>query len=253
MKLLNALIEKLPAMRRLVSELQQAQADASANQAAYNATCQDLRALRADLAAERERIEHVKEQRNQARNEVGGQREVIVKQSASIEILTRDRENAQRRIAELTLQVGEDKQREERFLRTIDNLNATLNARNGELEDTRAQLTEAQEELARRRRPVLFRREGGYSDIELAEILAGRGSDRAVKAMLQVLDECAVEAMAEAATAPTPPLSGPQPMRGYTVEDRTFSSGGVFALTELKRRLVEKIEPSRREEERAAA
>lgn len=254
MKLFVTLLNKLPAVRRLRGEIAAAQAklEVANTQLAHERGLHNGSLHRESEL--RDSLSHVKEKRNALQREFDDLREHFVRQSASVEILTKDRERAQVLNNELKLQLGEDKQREERFVRTIDTLNETLRARNAELEDVRQELTEAQEEIARRQRPVLFRREGEFSEEEIAEILAGHGSDRRVKALLQVLDECAVEAMSEAAGAPLPHIAGgPQAGRGFSAEDRTFSSGGVFALTELKRRLVERLHPQPAAQERAAA
>lgn len=252
MKLITTLFNKLPAVRRLRSELVQAQADATANQAAFNAANKDLRALRIDLAAAQGHAEGFRSNRNQLRSELDQLRELVVKQTASIEVLRGQRETDLRLLNEAAVAKAESTQREERFLRTIETLNENCRERMAERDDLQAELQAARAELARGRRPVLFSRAVGMAEEDRIRALAGRGDSEQVKALLDLLDECATLAMSENATRPALPLAdGKTFLPGFTDRDREFTSGGVFALVEYKRRALELIAPHL--EERKAA
>lgn len=204
------------------------------------------------LRITRDELDYVKGKRKELHRQVDEMKATTVMQAATIDVLRGERETDLRLLNERALAAAEAKGREERWVHTIDVINETLRNRNGELADARAELADAQAVIERQTRPVLFKRDGGFTDDEIEEILAGKGRERVVQAMLQVLDECAVQAMSEAAQAPAVTITdGPHANRGFTAEERGFSSGGVFALTRLKQVIEDKLAP--REEERKAA
>ena len=127
---------------------------------------------------------------------------------------------------------------------TLTTLNDNLRERLAEIADLNTALADAQAELARGRRPVLFARTAGMAEEDRHRALAGRGDSEQVKALLDLLDECATAAMAENASRPALAVNDGKAMfPGFTERDREFTSGGVFALVEFKRRAVELIAP----------
>lgn len=254
--LFTALLDKLPSSRAalrkenatLRSKLEVEQAHLAHDRGALNSALHRESELRDAIAM-------LKQKRADLQRQFDDLRELVVRQAASVEVLSGDRQRAEQRIAELMLTVGEDKQREERFLRTIDTLNETLRDQNEEHRVASEELADMKAEQAARSRPVLFRRDTLMlmSEAEIEQALAGKAQDRTIKAIEQLLDLAAVQAMDEAATAPTTPiLEGPYATRGFTETDRTFSSGGVFALCEFKRRLTEALTPKHQAERKAA-
>jgi prefoldin subunit 5 len=257
MNLFHALLAKLPPSRASL-RMQLAEQTALAEQRSKH-FCE----IDNQLDAVKAELQHVKEKRNLLHRQIDELNATIQRQTGSVDVLMKQREIDAKLLNEQRLILAENHGREERFMRTIDTLNATLTQRNTELDDVRTDLqsridelqkdlTAAYAEITRHRRPVLFRRSPSMPPVEIAAILAGKATDCTVRAIEDLLDQCAVEAMSEAATAPTAPvLDGPNAMRGFTETDRTFSSGGVFALAEFKRRLAEALTPQ--QEERKAA
>lgn len=245
MKLLNI----FPSVRRLRRDNARLNDDlvASANQ--VTAINRELTAANCAKAGLQEQLDHTREKRNLLHRQIEELNLQLAKQSGTIDALVAERRNAETLINEQRLIIAEGHKRDERWSNTVDTLNASLRDRLGELEDARAELAAAQAELAKRTRPVLFKREAGMADEQLAEILAGKSSMKEIKALLQIVEECAVQCMSEAASAPLATITdGPHASRGYSTEDRTFSAGGAYALTELRRRLDEKLTPQTRDE-----
>lgn len=242
----TALFDKLPPSRAsLRKALEEKTELANVRNERITLIQQELTACQADY-------ERVREKRNLLHREMDELRATVQRQTGSVDVLMKQRDIDAKLIADQRLIIAENHGREERFMKAIDTLNHTLQHRNEELADVRTELSEATTELNRRARPVLFRRSPSMQPAEIVAILAGKATDHTVRAIEDLLDQCAVEAMSEAATAPTAPvLDGPHAMRGFTETDRTFSSGGVFALTELKRRLVEALTPQQ-EDHKAA-
>lgn len=124
-----------------------------------------------------------------------------------------------------------------RYLNTVENLSETNKSLRRDFDDKVQELADAHEQLMRRQRPALFARTGGLTDEQIAEILAGKHTLFEVKAILQVIDECAVQAMEESAIPPS---------ANYTEEQRTYSAGGTCALVNLKSRVEELVRTAAR-------
>lgn len=135
------------------------------------------------------------------------------------------------------------KDNHDRCWRTIDALNDVIKSLRRDYDDKTAELASAHERIlaldaAVRRPPALFRREAELSNEAVHHALAGKGDETIVRALLQILDTAAIEAMSESAIPPTTPVAtGPGSTAGYTETQRTFSAGGAFALTTLKQRI----------------
>jgi len=206
---------------------------------------------RRDLAECEDELAVVRKKRNELFRQVNEQREMIVSQAATLDGWKIVRNHNEQLIAKQDLLIADLRTHDERWNNSMASLNGLLRDRSAECEDLRQQLRDAQAALAKHNRPVLFARKPGMPDTALARILSGKTDTDEVRALLEIVDECAVQAMSEAASAPVAPITdGPNASRGFTAEDRTFSSGGVFALTQLKQRIEEFL--AVREEEEAA-
>lgn len=250
--MITTLFNKLPAVRRLKSELSAAKAQIETKDKQLAHERGQNNGMLHREAELRDTLAHTKEKRAELQRQFDDLRELTVKQAATIDVLRGQRETDLRLLNEATLAKVEGTSREERFLRTIDTLNATLRDRDAECEDLREDVRRMGERLAEQApRPALFRRYGGLPDTRIEEILAGKaGTDEAL-AILQVLDDCTVQAMSEAATAPCETVvEGKEVRQGFTTEQRTFSSGGVFALTRFKERIEDLL--ATKQEARAA-
>ncbi len=242
--MIKYLINQLPAVRRLRTHLEE-------SRALLNALTRKNDEIGRELDCSMAELDHVKKKRNDLHKQVDEMGATIIKQAATIDALTLVRNHAETLTHEQKLIIADMRSREERWHNTVQALNGSLNDRNAELSDLRVDLAAANEELEKRDRPVLFSRTPGMTDGEISGVLANKGGTREIKAVKELIDDCAVQAMSEAASAPAATITeGPHAGRGYTAEDRTFSAGGVFALTELKRRLEDALQQS---EEREAA
>lgn len=247
--MLTYLFNKLPAVRRLRSDLAVAQSETAVLQNKLSHAHSQLAGERCDRANCEEELADVRKKRNELFRQTDEQRAIVVTQAATITAMKTVQHHHEQLLNEHRLTIADARERDTRWSNTVDTLNSLLRSRSAEGDDLRQELADAQATLARHNRPVLFARTGGLEDAELDQILAGKGGERVVKALLQVLDECAVQAMSEAASAPVAAGEG---LRGFTAEDRTFSSGGVFALTSLKRVLEDKLTAVTPEQKEAA-
>lgn len=251
--MITYLFNKLPAVRRLRSELSAANAKLTVKdtQLAHERG-QHNGTLHREVEL-KESLDHTKQKRSELQRQFDDLRELTIKQTATIDVLRGHRETDLRLLNEGVLAKAEARSREERFMHTIDTLNATLQQRDRELDDTREELASAAKEMERLKpRPAMFVREGGMPETEIELILAGQAENNVVKAMFQLLDERAVMCMSESATPPAITITdGPYAARGYSTEERTFSSGGTFALARLKEDLQAAV-ADRREEKKAA-
>ena len=248
----TALIERLPAVRRLRKAIEAGTAEiirlddlCRAAKAKAEETALDLAEAETDLEREREQLAIVTDRRNQLFRQVDEQNLTIQRQAVTIDGLRSDRKNVEGVLEQQKALIAEAQLHDERWAKTVFTLNTLLRERNEELEQLRNEIADSDTRWEEFNRPVLFSRTGGFTDFELEEILAGKGNDRQVRAIAQILDECVVQAMSEAATAPAATIAtGPHAGRGFTAEDRTFSAGGVYALTQFKQVLEDRLATS---------
>ncbi len=236
--MITSLLNKLPIVKRFNQAITAYHHENTRLHAARAADLTSLDALRlqlnnaeTELREAEEELDGVRKKRNELFRTVDELKATVINQAATLDGFKLVRNHNEHLIADM-------RGRETRWMNTVDALQSVLRTREAQADDLRAELTDAQTQLATHNKPVLFARAPGLADEDIDATLAGCAGLPIVKGILQLLDECAVQAMSEAAT---PPAAATDTSRGFALEDRTYSAGGVFALTTFKGQLETKL------------